>query len=108
MEITMVDESVANARAVEEFYKPMSAEESHEFKIKSFIEAARGDMSAKAPFNYGHEGATVCDMMEFALNTKGGVTLASLFAFLAEWSKGDDEAYDMLEKMADQFIWRAF
>jgi hypothetical protein len=103
----MCDESIANARAVEEFYKPMSAEESHEFDVKEFIDAARCDMSAKAPFNYGHEGATVCDMMEFALNTKGGVTLASLFAYLGKASKDDDEAYAMLEAMADQFIWRA-
>jgi hypothetical protein len=103
----MCDESIANARAVEEFYKPMSEEESHEFDVKAFIDAARGDMWEKAPFNYGHKGATVCDMMEFALNTKGGVTLATLFSFLAEWSKCDDEAYAMLEAMADQFIWRA-
>lgn len=104
----MVDDSINNMKAVERHYAPMSSEESYETKIKAFIEAARGDMSAKAPFNYGHEGATVSDMMQFALNTKGGVTLASLFAFLGELSKGDDEAYEMLEKMADQFIWRAF
>ena len=104
----MVDESVANAKAVERHYAPMSAEESHETKIKAFIEAARGDMSDKAPFNYGHEGATVKDMMEFSLNTKGGVTLASLFAYLGKMSKDDDEAYELLEAMADQFIWRAF
>jgi hypothetical protein len=105
----MVDESVANANAVERHYAPMSAEESHETKIKAFIEAARGDMSAKAPFNYGHEGATVKDMMVFALNTKGGVTIESLFSYVAKNAQdGCEEADAMMEALADQFIWRAF
>ena len=105
----MCDESVANAKAVERHYAPMSAEESHELYVKAFIEAARGDMSAKAPFNYGHKGATVSDMMQFALNTKGGVTIESLFSYIAKNAQdGCDEAEAMMDALADQFIWRAF
>ena len=99
----MCDDSINMANDVERYF----SDNADNNDVKTFINAARGDMSAKAPFNYGHEGATVCDMMEFALNTKGGVTLASLFAYLGKMSKDDDEAYAMLEAMADQFIWIA-
>lgn len=103
----MVDDSINMANEVERFYKEDDSL-SHSHDVKLFIDAARGDMTALAPFNYGHKGATVCDMMEFALNTKGGVTITSLFAYLGKMSKDDDEAYELLEAMADQFIWRAF
>lgn len=104
----MVDDSINEDRAVEAYYAPMDADESREHSIKAFVKAAQdGNMDAPAPFNYGHKGATVKDMMEFALNDKGGVTLGSLFKLLGELSKGDDEAMAMLEAMADQFIWRA-
>jgi hypothetical protein len=99
----MVDDSINMANDVERYF----SDNSDNNDVKTFIDAARGDMSAKSPFNYGHEGATVCDMMEFALNTKGGVTLATLFAYIGKASKDDDEAYAMLKAMADQFIWRA-
>ena len=105
----MVDDSINNMNAVERHYAPMSAEEKHEVYAKAFIDAARGDMSAKAPFNYGHEGATVSDMMQFALNTKGGVTIESLFSYIAKNAQdGCDEAEAMMDALADQFIWRAF
>jgi fructose-1,6-bisphosphatase len=105
----MCDESAANAKAVERHYAPMSAEESYETKRKAFIDAARGDMSAKAPFNYYHVGATVSDMMQCALNTKGGVTIESLFSYVAKNAQdGCDDADAMMEALADQFIWRAF
>jgi len=105
----MCDESVANMKAVERHYAPMSAEEKNELYVSVFIDAARGDMGAKAPFNYGHEGATVSDMMQFALNTKGGVTIESLFSYVAKNAQdGCEEAEAMMEALADQFIWRAF
>ena len=100
----MVDDSINNMRAVERHYAPMTNDERHEYGIKAFVKAAQdGNMDAPAPFNYGHKGATVKDMMEFSLNDKGGVTLGTLFKFLGELSKGDDEAMTMLEQMADQF-----
>lgn len=105
----MCDESVANMKAVERHYSNMPAEEKNELYVKAFIEAVRGDMSARAPFNYGHEGATVSDMMQFALNTKGGVTIESLFSYVAKNAQdGCEEADAMMEALADQFIWRAF
>lgn len=102
----MVDDSINMANAVERYYKEPSAEEQREIEIKAFIAAAHGDLTARAPFNYGHKGATVCDMMQHSLNDKGGVTLATLFAYVAKSAKdGDDEAIAILETMADQFYW---
>ena len=98
----MIDDSINMANDVERFYASGDVDDA-----KTFIDAARGDMTAKSPFNYGHKGATVCDMMQHALNDKGGVTLATVFAYLGKASKEDDEAYDILEAMADQFIWIA-
>lgn len=77
------------------------------FDSNDFINAARGDMSAPAPFSYGHKGATVCDMMQYSLNDKGGVTLSTIFAYIGKASKDDDEAHAILEAMADQFNWIA-
>ena len=101
----MVDNSINEDRAVEAYYAPMDAEESREYSVKKFIESARGDLTALAPFNYGHKNATAFDMMFHSLNTRGGVTLSTVFAYLAKLSKDDDEAHDILEAMADQFHW---
>lgn len=98
----MCDDSRNMERDVERHYKKDDS-----FDSESFINAARGDMSAPAPFNYGHKGATVKDMLAHSLNDKGGVTLATVFAYLGESSKEDDEAHDILAKMADQFHWIA-
>lgn len=104
----MCDNSINEDRAVEAYYAPMNTEEQRAHDIKAFVKAAQdGNMDAPAPFNYGHKGATVKDMMEFALNDKGGVTLGSLFKLLGKISKEDEEVEAMLEQMADQFIWRA-
>ena len=101
----MVDNSANEDRAVEAYYKEPSAEERREIAIEAFIKAAQGDLTAEAPFNYGHKNATAFDMMFHSLNTKGGVTLSTVFAYLAKAAKEDDEAMAILEAMADQFYW---
>lgn len=101
----MCDDSINNANAVEAFYA--AGELNHSDMVKSFTKAAGGNMTTLAPFNYGHKGATVKDMMVFALNDKGGVTIESLFTYVAKQAnEGCDESAAMLEAMADQFIWR--
>lgn len=101
----MVDDSINMANDVERHYREATSEERYEDNIKTFIDAARGDLSEPSPFNYGHKGATAFDMMFHSLNTRGGVTLSTIFAYLAKTSKDDDEAHDILATMADQFHW---
>lgn len=102
----MVDDSINNMQAVEDYYKDPSVEEQRDMAVETFIKAAQGDLNAKAPFNYGHKGATAFDMMFHSLNTRGGVTLSTVFAYLAKQAnEGCDEAEAMLEAMADQFYW---
>ena len=104
----MVDNSINEDRAVEAYYAPMSAEESHEHGIKAFVKAAQdGNMDAPAPFNYGHKGATVKDMMFFSVNDKGGVDWGAVFTLLGKLSKEDEEVEAMLITMHEQFSWRA-
>jgi alpha-glucuronidase len=105
----MVDNSANEDRAVESYYQEETPEERRAGDMAAFIKAARhGDMNAPSPISYGHKNATVADMMMFSLNLKGGVTLSDIFAFIGKLSKdGDDDAIEMLEKMADQFSWGA-
>jgi alpha-glucuronidase len=100
----MVDDSINSANAVKDFYA--AGEPNHDDNVKTFVKAAQGDLTAKAPFNYGHANATAFDMMFHSLNTRGGVTLATVFAYVAKQAnEGCDEAEAMLKTMADQFMW---
>lgn len=102
---TNIDDSIRRERDVEAYYKKHSPRECREENIEAFIESARGDLTVKSPFNWGHKNATAFDMMFHSLNNRGGVTLSTIFAYLAKASKDDDEAHDILETMADQFHW---
>lgn len=103
----MVDDSINNANAVEAFYKE---DTNLNEDVYTFIQAARsGNMDAPSPFSVCK--GTIADMMQLSLaaprKSGGVVSINEVFRLLGQLSKDDDEAFEMLEKMAQQFIWVA-
>lgn len=103
----MVDDSINMMRDVERHFA--LGEQDTNDDIETFINLVRsGKVNDPCPFSACK--GSIADMMHLSLaapSKVGAVSINDVFALLGKLSKEDDEAFDMVEKMARQFIWVA-